>query len=40
MAPDLSNGLLDGNVKRPEVDFGFSMGRVNWTLFSLDSDTF
>ena len=24
MAPDLSYGLLDGNVDRPEVDFAFS----------------
>ena len=40
MAPDLSYGLLDGNVDRPELDFGFFMGGVNWTLVSLDSDTF
>ena len=40
MAPDFSYGLLDGNVDRPELDFGFFMGGVNWTLFSLDSDTF
>ena len=40
MAPELSNELSEGYDGRPEIDFGFLWGGVNWTLASLDSDSF